>query len=87
MWQRSKHTIQENLHGQVALITGASSGIGRATAHLLAADRATLSLAARREDVLNDLATELEDEYGVTVVATKTDLTDEDDSIVYSSER
>lgn len=48
------------LTGRVALITGASSGIGRATAEALADQGARVVLAARREDKLEDLAGEIE---------------------------
>ena len=43
------------LDGKVAIITGASSGIGEATAEALAAEGASVVVAARREDRLSDL--------------------------------
>lgn len=49
-----------DLTGQVALVTGASSGIGRHLAALLAAAGARVALAARRADRLGELAHEIE---------------------------
>jgi NAD(P)-dependent dehydrogenase (short-subunit alcohol dehydrogenase family) len=49
-----------DLTGQVALVTGASSGIGRHLAVLLAAAGARVALAARRADRLGELAHEIE---------------------------
>ncbi len=43
-----------NLKNKIVFITGASSGIGKATAHAFAAEGAKLLLAARREDVLKE---------------------------------
>lgn len=48
-----------NISGKVVIITGASSGIGEATARLLAFNGAKLVLAARREDKLAKLTEEL----------------------------
>lgn len=64
---------------KVALITGASSGIGRATAELFSAKGARVVLAARRKDELKQLSTEIEAQGGratfiVTDVALATDV-------------
>ena len=53
-----------SMKGTVALITGASSGIGRATALAFAARDAKVALAARREDELATLAAEIESKGG-----------------------
>jgi NAD(P)-dependent dehydrogenase (short-subunit alcohol dehydrogenase family) len=62
-----------SMSGKVALITGASSGIGRATAEAFAAKGATVALAARREDELVGLAREIRARGGAATVV-KTDV-------------
>ena len=52
------------LDGKVAAITGASSGIGAATAEALAAAGAAVALGARREDRLKDLAERIDGSGG-----------------------
>ena len=66
-----------DLSDRVAIVTGASSGIGDATARLLAQHGATVVLAARREDRLNDLKDAIEADGGTALVV-PTDVTDRD---------
>lgn len=63
------------LAGTVALVTGASSGIGAATARALAAQGAAVALLARRADRLRDLAAEIE-ATGGAALAVPADVTD-----------
>jgi NADP-dependent 3-hydroxy acid dehydrogenase YdfG len=64
------------LDGKIAAVTGASSGIGEATAMALLAEGATVSLAARRRDRIEDLAARIEADGG-RALAIETDITDE----------
>ncbi|MEM9413236.1 MAG: SDR family NAD(P)-dependent oxidoreductase, partial [Planctomycetota bacterium] len=61
---------------KVALITGASSGIGKELARLHASKGGDLVIVARRENELNDLKAELESDHGVGVTCISMDLTD-----------
>ncbi len=61
---------------RTALITGASSGIGRDLAHLFAADRYNVVLVARNGERLGELAGELESRHQISAVAVPIDLAD-----------
>jgi len=65
------------LRGKVAIVTGASSGIGRAIASQLAAEGVKVALAARRADMLVDLKAEIEASGGQALVVA-TDVVDRD---------
>ena len=64
-----------SLHGNSVLITGASSGIGAATAHAFAREKCNLLLAARRRDRIDQLARHLADKYAITAQAITLDVT------------
>ena len=72
-----KATDLFDLSGAVALVTGASSGLGRRFAKVLAANGATVALAARRADRLTTLAGEIAADGG-TAIAVACDVTDTD---------
>jgi NADP-dependent 3-hydroxy acid dehydrogenase YdfG len=61
-------TTTTELQGTVSLITGASSGIGEATALMLAAQGSAVAIAARRRDRLEQLAGKIEDQGGKALV-------------------
>lgn len=66
-----------NLDGCVAVVTGASSGIGAAAARRLAAEGAAVSLVARRADRLEELAGDIR-AGGGTALVVEADVTDRD---------
>lgn len=65
----------ENIAGKVVVITGASSGLGKATARLLSSEGAAVVVAARRVDRIEALAEEL-NEQGGKALAVPTNVTD-----------
>jgi len=71
--------MADNLNGTVALVTGASSGIGAATAIELAQHGAKVAVAARRRDRLTDLAARIAD-VGSEALVLETDVTVEDEA-------
>ncbi|MFJ5797698.1 SDR family oxidoreductase [Streptomyces decoyicus] len=74
----SETGITSGIDGKVVAITGASSGIGEATALLLAERGARLVLGARRSERLADLVARIE-KAGGSAVQTRTDVTRRDD--------
>ena len=66
----------DTFNGRVAIITGASSGIGRSLALQLAAQGAKLAIAARRLERLEQVAQECR-KLGAEVLAVQTDVSDE----------
>ncbi|MEP7025614.1 MAG: SDR family NAD(P)-dependent oxidoreductase [Actinomycetota bacterium] len=69
--------MAERLDGTVALVTGASSGIGMTTALELSSLGAAIALAARRTDRLEDLAAKIRADGGTATVITA-DVTEEE---------
>lgn len=67
--------MTESLNGTVALVTGASSGIGAATAQTLAVNGAAVALLGRRGERLRTLANEIEANGGAALVL-EADITD-----------
>lgn len=73
--------MTEDLSGTVALVSGASSGMGRATARRLAGAGAAVALVARRTDRLEELATDIRGSGGTALVVAA-DLTEADAATV-----
>lgn len=72
MLRKFEEVFIMSIEGKVVLITGASSGIGEATARLLAQNGAKVALSARREDKLQKIT----DEIGNNAIFYKSDVTD-----------
>lgn len=69
---------RREIRGSVVVVTGASSGIGRATALAFAARGARLVLAARDEEALRLVAEECRERHGADALPVPTDVRDED---------
>lgn len=65
----------ENLKGKVAIVTGASRGIGKALAETAAGLGINLAIAARQEGPLKETAEEIKKKYKVEVMAVPCDVT------------
>ena len=59
---------------KLALVTGASSGIGKECARLLATKRYNLIIVARRKEILDEIAVELRGKFNIEVHCIKMDL-------------
>lgn len=69
-------TMQASFSGKTALITGASSGIGKAAAALLAESGANVILVARRADKLQEIAESLASKHKITATVIAKDLSE-----------
>jgi NAD(P)-dependent dehydrogenase (short-subunit alcohol dehydrogenase family) len=67
--------LELGLNGKVAIITGGSEGLGRASAERLAAEGARVAIAARRKDVLERAVEEIRAATGGEVLARAADVT------------
>jgi len=65
-----------SLTGQVAIITGGTRGIGRATAELFAAEGASLALCARDQQALDEAARDLSERHRVQAIGLAADILD-----------
>jgi NADP-dependent 3-hydroxy acid dehydrogenase YdfG len=72
--------MAERLDGTVAFVTGASSGIGEATAKALARQGAAVAVVARRKDRLERLAQEVQEDGGKTF-AIEADIMDQEQAV------
>lgn len=73
---QQKLTKMTKFEYQFALITGASSGIGKSFAYLLAQKGVNLVLTARSEDKLVQIADELKAKFNINVICIKADLSE-----------
>jgi len=76
------HTLQGTVQGKVCVVTGATSGIGLATAHKLAEAGAIICIAARTQETLDQVKKELE-EKSDTVFAYRCDFADMESSDLF----
>ncbi len=67
-----------DLHGQVALVTGCSTGLGVQMAKALASQGANIVAVARRQNMIDAVAAEIAAEFGVKTLAVRCDITDTD---------
>src|SRR5207342_3017268 len=78
---RGRTDVNGRLEGKVAIITGASTGLGPVMGAMFVREGAKVLLAARREDLVNEAAAAA----GEGAIAMRADVTDEDDVIAMVS--
>lgn len=69
--------MELGLADKVAIVTGGSEGIGKASARALASEGTHVAICARRPDILEAAVTEIREETGGTIVGIVCDMTDE----------
>ena len=62
------------LKGRIAVVGGASQGIGYAIAHLLAAEGASVAMVARKQEPLAEACRRIEEETGASTFAIPADI-------------
>ena len=65
-----------DLKGQVAIVTGCSTGLGVQMAKALANQGATIVAVARRQEMIDAVASDIAKEFGVPTLAVRCDITD-----------
>lgn len=65
-----------DLKGQVAIVTGCSTGLGVQMAKALANQGANIVAVARRQNLIDEVAKQIAEEYGVQTLAVRCDITD-----------
>lgn len=70
------HEKYFDLTGQVAIVTGASGGLGVQMARALANQGANIAVLARRQELIDEVAAQIKADYGVDALALRCDITD-----------
>lgn len=71
--------LKEKLNGKLAVVTGASSGIGLCFCHILAENGCSLFMVSNQREEIVNAAAEIQQNYGVRAIPHYADLTDRDD--------
>jgi NAD(P)-dependent dehydrogenase (short-subunit alcohol dehydrogenase family) len=77
--RKEDEKMEKTFNGKVVLVTGATSGIGKATALLFAKSGATVTAVGRKEDALKDVSQAIES-FGVPVLPLQADITNDDEA-------